>query len=125
MINLSVHSQNLRGSLKNCIDNLHNRINNLDCECTAICLQDLGPTGPDGPPLLRQSLGEHSIFVNSKSNNKSRTVAIIVHKSWAVNQVYRDPAGSAVGVVASRSGTEILMVSAYLPASLDVHGTPD
>ena len=62
MINLSVHSQNLRGSLKNCIDNLHNRINNLDCECTAICLQDLGPTGPDGPPLLRQSLGEHSIL---------------------------------------------------------------
>ena len=96
-----------------------------DCECTAICLQDIGITGPDGPPLLRRSLGEHSLFVNSNSSNKSRTVAIIVHKSWQLKHIYRDATGSLIGVVVSKDETEILLISAYLPATLDRVGVPE
>ena len=70
-------------------------------------MQDLG--------LLRNNLGEHSLYANSSTINKSRTVASIVHQSWS----------SLIGVVASRSGLDILLVSAYLPAKTDVIGEPD
>src|SRR4051812_23809650 len=89
MIQLNVHSQNIRGNLTDAIDNLASLMDNSDCECTAILLQDLGKTGPEGSPLLREGLGEHHIYANSKANNKSRTVAIIIYKSWQINQVYR------------------------------------
>src|SRR4051812_16382998 len=124
MIQINVHSQNIRGCLNKVIDSLISIINDISCECTAILLQDIGVTGPDGPPLLRENLGDHTLYVNSKPNNKARTVAIILHKSWMVKHVYRDPLGSSVGVVASRLDTEVLLVSAYLPASLDLYGFP-
>ena len=123
---ISVHSQNMRGSLTDKVDHLVSLFSkDADCECTALCLQDLGLTGPDGPPLLRKSFGDHSIYANSSKNNKARTVAIVVHNSWSVSQVYRDPTGSLVGIVASRSGFELLLVSAYLPATLDRWGVPE
>ena len=74
MIRLNVHSHNLRSALKNYPGNILSTMENNDCECTAILLQDLGATGPDGPPSLKGSLGGHHIFGNSKTDNKSRTV---------------------------------------------------
>ena len=65
------------------------------------------------------------IFANSSMKNKSRTVAIILHQSWSVSHVYRDPSGSLIGVVASRAGLDILFVSAYLPSNTDIIGYPD
>jgi hypothetical protein len=103
---------------------LQNTINDIDCECTAILLQDIGPTGPDGPVILKDVLGDHHLYVNFKSTNKSRTVAIILHKSWDVKQIYKDQNGSAIGVVAHRAGTDILFISSYLPASLNRCGFP-
>jgi len=47
---------------------------------------------------------------------------IIVHKSWRIDQVYRDPSGSLVGVVMSKHGLQILLISAYLPTNLDMCG---
>ena len=123
MMQINVHSQNMRGCLKKNVDNLKSLLDDIDCECTAICLQDIGPTAQEGPPLLR--LGEHHLYVNFKPTNKARTVAIILHKSWRAQQIFRDSSGSAIGVVASRAGIEILIISAYLPASLDQLGFPD
>src|SRR5690348_5634243 len=80
MMQLNVHSQNMRGSLKRYTENIVNAMNNTDCECTAFFLQDLGTTGPDGPNILRDHLGDHGCYANSKSTNKSRTVAIILNK---------------------------------------------
>ena len=111
MTELNVHSHNLRGSLKSSIDHIVSLMDDSECECTAICLQDVGLTGPDGPPLLRKRLGDHSLFVNSKSSNKSRTVALIIHKSWQIKSIYRDPTGSLIGVVASNTDVDILFVS--------------
>jgi len=74
---------------------------------------------------LEESLGGHHIFANFKTDNKSRTVAIIIHMRWSIHHVYRDPTGSLIGVVASRNGIEILLVSAYLPAKLDLFGYPE
>jgi len=125
MICLNVHSQNLRGSLRNYPGNIISTLEDKDCECTAILLQDLGTTGPDGPPSLRSIIGEHHLYANSKLDNKSRTVAIIVHKSWHFSNIYRDQTGSLTGVVASRGDTEVLLVSAYLPATLDIQGYPE
>ena len=102
MIRINVHSHNLRGSLKNYPGGILNTMENKDCECTAILLQDLGPTAPDGPPSLRGSLGGHHIFANVKTDNKSRTVAIIVHMRWSIHHVYRDPTGSLIGVVVTQ-----------------------
>src|SRR3954462_14039219 len=107
MMQLRVHSQTFRGSIRRSLESIGNTFQPSDCECTAFLLQDLGATGPDGPSLLRETLGDHLIYANSSHSNKSRTVAIIIHKSWSINQVYRDPTGSLVGVVASRSGIEI------------------
>jgi len=76
-------------------------------------------SGPNGPLALTDNLGDHRCFANFNLNNKSRTVALIIHKDWQVHHVYRDNTGSLVGVVASRVGVEILLVSAYLPTSLD------
>jgi hypothetical protein len=116
----------MRGSLKNKSDNLVSLFSDkADCECTALCLQDIGLTGPEGPPLLKSNLGDHPMYANFNHLNKARTVAIIIHKSWSVSKVYRDPTGSLVGVVASRCGVEILFVSAYLPAKLDRCGVPE
>jgi hypothetical protein len=75
--------------------------------------------------MLREALGEHSVYANFSSTNKSRSVAIVIHKSWSISQVYRDPTGSLVGVVASRSGIDILLISAYLPAKTDILGAPE
>ena len=125
MMHLRVHSQNFRGSVRKSLETIQNTFQPSDCECTAFFLQDLGATGPDGPSLLKETLGDHSIYANSSQSNKSRTVAIILHKSWSITQVYRDTTGSLVGVVASRSGIEILLISAYLPSKTDILGSPD
>ncbi len=95
MISLSVHSHNLRGSLKS-IDWI---ADSLECECTAVLLQDIGLTGPEGPRLLRnhKSFEGHLVYANSSNKNKSRSVCIIVHKNWHVLEVLRDPTGSLVG----------------------------
>ena len=123
MMQINVHSQNLRGCLTKNADSLKSLLDDTDCECTAICLQDIGPTAQEGPPLLR--FGEHHLYVNFKPTNKARTVAIILHKSWRAQQIFRDSSGSAIGVVATRAGIEILIISAYLPPSLDKFDFPD
>ena len=124
MIQISVHSQNLRGSFQNSLENITSLINNNECECTAILLQDIGVTGPDGPPLLHQVLGEHRLVTNCSSRNKTRTVAIIIHKSWEVRKFFKDSSGSLVGAVISKGAFELLIVSAYLPTGLDQYGVP-
>lgn len=58
-------------------------------------------------------------------SNKSRTAALIIHKSWQIKSIYRDPTGSLIGVVASNTDVDILFVSAYLPATLDRVGLPE
>ena len=125
MMQLNVHSQNLRGSITKSLDIISSSFRSSTCECTAFFLQDIGSTGPEGPPLLRNNLGDHMIFANSSTKNKSRTVAVVIHQSWSVSQVYRDPSGSLIGVVASRAGLDILFVSAYLPSNTDIIGYPD
>ena len=122
MIQIGVHSQNLRGSVKHSLEWISSTI--ADGECTAILLQDLGIVGPDGPPSLRAILGEHKLLVNSSKSNKSRTVAIIIHKEWFVHQVLTDESGSLVGAVIARSAQKFLIVSAYLPTGLDNYGSP-
>src|ERR1700733_4879968 len=112
MIELTVHSQNLRGSIGRSIDNIMTTMNDPDCECTAFLLQDLGTTGPEGPSALRNCLGYHKILVNSAMANKSRTVAIIIHKSWNITKVLKDDIGSLVGVVISKGTLSVLIVSA-------------
>jgi len=97
---------------------------NKSCECTAFLLQDVGLTGPDGPDLLRKRLKGHSIFANSSKSNKSRSVVIIVHKSWQIDDVFRDSSGCLVGVVISKGDLQILLISAYLPPNLDIFGSP-
>ena len=87
MTQIVVHSQNLRGTLTNSLEEIISLLN--DCECTAILLQDIGLTGPEGPPILRQVLGEHKLFVNFSLSNKARTVGIIIHKSWSVEQIFK------------------------------------
>src|SRR3954470_15848270 len=107
---LNVHSHNLRGSLKYSSEIFAKTLKDPKCECTALLLQDVGATDHNGPALLKQCLGEdskHSMFANSSKCNKSRTVAIVVHKNC-----YRDPTGSLIGVVASSQGMEILFISA-------------
>jgi hypothetical protein len=125
MIGIVVHSQNLRGSLKRSIDNVLTTINDPDCECTAFLLQDLGTTGPEGPSALRNYLGEHKILVNSATSNKSRTVGIIIHKSWKIMKIFKDDTGSLIGAEITKGSLSILVVSAYLPTSLDNYGAPD
>jgi hypothetical protein len=95
-----------------------------DCECTAILLQDIGPVGLDGTPFLRQVLGDHKIISHYSKFNKSRTVAIIIHKNWEIRSIYREESGSVIGVVIAREKVELLLISAYLPAMLEVHGIP-
>jgi len=126
MTAFQVHSHNLRGSIKaSTLDWIVNTIGNKQCECTAILLQDIGRTDPEGPSILRNHKGleGHTIYANSSMNNKSKSVVIIVHKNWQVHKVLRDKSGSLVGVVASRGSLEIL-VSAYLPTNLDLCGCP-
>src|SRR5579862_4103294 len=116
MTSITVHSQNLRNSLNSSImQSLVDLMNNQDCECTAILLQDLGPTDLEGPYILRRALGEHRVVANYSKKNKSRTVAIIVHKSWEIRGIYRDKSGSLVGTLIVRKNIEILLISAYLP----------
>src|SRR5690242_7558525 len=102
MMQIVEHSQNRRGSLQHSSDWILSTLNDPNRECTAVLLQDIGMTGPDGPPSLRNPLGDHKILAHSSSNNKSRTVAIIIHKSWNVLDVRRDDTGSAIGVVVER-----------------------
>jgi hypothetical protein len=80
MIQILVHSQNMRGSLSS-LDWIVDSLNDPNCECTAILLQDIGITGPEGPSTLRYALGEHRLISHFSPNNKSRTVALIIHKS--------------------------------------------
>jgi len=102
------------------------KINDPDCECTAILLQDIGLTGPEGPPLLRNaiSLKGHQVVARSSGKNKSRTVAIILHASWQLRCVLRDESGGMLGAVIVKNNLEVLLVSAYLPATLDNVGVP-
>ena len=75
-----VHSHNLRGSLKSTADWTMETM--ASCECTALLLQDVGPTGPEGQSILKSRLEEdgHFICANCSNHNKSRSVMIIVHK---------------------------------------------
>jgi exonuclease III len=57
-------------------------------------------------------------------SNKAKTVAIVVHASWQIRSVLRDSSGGLLGVVINKSNAEILIVSAYLPATLDMIGMP-
>ena len=52
-------------------------------------------------------------------------ISSLTLKQITIHHVYRDPTGSLIGVVASRNGIEILLVSAYLPAKLDLFGYPE
>ena len=124
MISIKVHSQNLRGSFQSSLERITFLMNDTDCECTAILLQDIGITGPDGPPLLHQVLGEHKLVTNYSSRNKTRTVAIIIHKSWEVRKLLKDPSGSLVGAVIAKGTFVFLVISAYLPTGLDRFGVP-
>src|SRR3954453_4637705 len=99
MMQLRVHSQNFRGSIRRSLESIGNTFQPSDCECTAFLLQDLGATGPDGPSLLRETLGDHLIYANSSHSNKSRTVATSIHKSWSINQVYREASLPVVAAV--------------------------
>jgi len=116
---INVHSHNLRGSLKSSADLIVHMLASKSCECTAILLQDVGLTGPDGPAVLQKGLEEkqHSIFANSSKNNKSRSVVIIVHESWQIENVFRDPSGSLIGVAISKATSKF---SLYLPTSLQI-----
>jgi hypothetical protein len=124
MISINVHSQNLRGSFQSSLERITFLMNDTDCECTAILLQDIGITGPDGPPLLHQVLGEHKLITNYSLRNKTRTVAIIIHKSWEVKKLLKDPSGSLVGAVITKGTFVFLVISAYLPTGLDRFGVP-
>ncbi len=99
MTQVRVHSQNLRGSLDSSLNWIVSTMNDTFCECTAILLQDIGATGPEGPPTLRHALEDtkHKILTHYSPTNKSRTVAIIVHKSCEIRTAYRDKSGSALG----------------------------
>ena len=124
MTNILVHSQNLRGSLKEELLTMISSLLNQDCECTAIFLQDIGLTGPEGPPILKNILGDHKLFVNFSPINKARTVAIILHKAWNVQRIMRDETGSLVGALITKGCLKVLIISAYLPAALDNYGIP-
>src|SRR5690242_18841640 len=126
MIAFRVHSHNVRGSIKSTANWIAESMEENSCECTAILLQDVGATGPDGPILLKNRLRRegHFICANSSSLNKSKSVVIVVHKSWNVEKVYREPSGSLVGVVISKNGFQVLLVSAYLPTNLAICGAP-
>jgi hypothetical protein len=87
MMQLTVRSQNLRGSITKSVDTIASFFRSSTCECTAFLLQDIGSTGPDGPPLLRNNLGDHMIFANSTMKNKSRTVAVIIHHGQSVMSI--------------------------------------
>src|ERR1044071_6425238 len=126
MMHVAVHSQNVRGSIKGSVTWILSTINDPNCECTAILLQDIGLTGPEGPPLLRNALSPHGhhLMAHCSRNNKAKTVAIVVHASWQIRSVLRDSSGGLLGVVINKSNAEILIVSAYLPATLDMIGMP-
>jgi exonuclease III len=124
MTSINVHSQNLRGNLNEESLTLISTLLSQDCECTAILLQDIGTTGPEGSPMLRSILGEHNLNINFSSTNKARTVAIITHKSWTVKRVLKDKSGSLVGALITKGGLNVMIISAYLPTSLDNHGAP-
>ena len=95
------------------------------CECTAILLQDIGATGPEGPTVLRQVLGEnHKILTHFSMTNKSRTVALIIHKSWEVRATYRDKTGSALAALITFGSLSIVVISAYLPTLIENYGVP-
>jgi exonuclease III len=124
MIKMTVHSQNLRGSLTSSLEWIVSLLNDPISECTAILLQDIGITGPEGPSILRHCLGEHKLITHFSPTNKSRTVALIIHKSWEIRSIHKDKFGSLVGATISRGEFSTLLVSAYLPASIENYGVP-
>ena len=124
MMQIIVHSQNLRGNLNEESLTLITSLLSVGCECTSILLQDIGLTGPEGPPILRDVLGDHHLLINFSMTNKARTVALIIHKSWSIHRTMKDESGSLVGAVAMRGGLKILIISAYMPATLDNYGAP-
>src|SRR5690348_11989933 len=124
MTQINVHSQNLRGCVQATASWILSTLNDAECECTAILLQDIGLTELNGPPFLRNVLGEHPIFANFSMNNKARNVAVIVNKSGEIRNVLREQSGSALGIVIGRGKFEILIISAYLPATTDCYGVP-
>jgi len=89
MTQITVHSQNLRGSMVKSLDSLSSLMQS-DCECTAIVLQDMGMIDTEGNPILRRILGDHKILVNFSDVNKARTVGIIINKVWNIEKVLKD-----------------------------------
>lgn len=124
MMQIRVHSQNLRGSWTSSSTWIESTIEDSNCECTAILLQDIGPTDLDGPPILRNALKGHKIIANFSTTNKARTVAIIIHKSWETKSILRDDSGSLIGAIVSKGNLSLLLISAYLPAMLNQFGFP-
>src|SRR6185503_2246629 len=124
MTEILVHSLNLRSNFKSSADFIKERINNEESECTAILLQDIGNMGPDGSPLIKRAVQNHHLFINFSLQNKSRSVALIVHKNWEIRKVLRNQEGSLVGACIERGGYKLLIMSAYLPTSLDNYGAP-
>src|ERR1051325_3351192 len=104
MTTLVVHSLNLRGNLKNSADFISSKINNDESECTAILLQDIGICGPEGSPLLRRAVKDNSLLVNFSEHNKSKSVALIIHKSWEIRKIFRNQEGSLVGATIEKGG---------------------
>src|SRR4051794_2088821 len=76
------------------------------------------------PTILKRAAGDHTLLTNFSSSNKSRSVALIIHNSWSVLEIFKDSTGSLVGARIARKGYRILLVSAYLPTSLDNYGAP-
>jgi exonuclease III len=123
MTQITVHSQNLRGSMVKSLDSLSSLMQS-DCECTAIVLQDIGMIDTEGNPILRRILGDHKILVNFSDVNKARTVGIIINKAWNIEKVLKDKSGSLIGALISKGSLKMLVISAYMPATLDNYGAP-
>ena len=57
---INVHSHNLRGSWRYSSEVFAEMLRDTQCECTALLLQDVGPTDLSGPAILKSCLGEDS-----------------------------------------------------------------
>ena len=122
MMDLMIHSQNLRGKYKYFVQEFVSLLNRNDL--TIILIQDMGNVGPDGPQELQQALAPHNLITNTVSTNKARNTGIILHKNWEIGKVQKHESGGLVGVEIKHGSTALFVMSAYLPTSLDAFGMP-
>ena len=83
-MNITLHSQNLRGKYKYFVHEFLSLLTKNDL--TIILIQDMGNVGPDGPNDLKQALAPHSLIVSTTQKNKSRNTGIILHKNWEIKK---------------------------------------